>query len=70
MQINIEPDSSYLFRPYNLRGFVDTLQEILAEENEDRASMHHQRLYQVLDMIEALTQAVDAARKTAKEAAR
>jgi hypothetical protein len=29
MQINIEPDSSYLFRLYNLRGFTDTLEAIL-----------------------------------------
>lgn len=67
MQININDESRYLFRPYNLRGFADTLEVILAEENEFRESMHQQRLYQVLDMLEALTQAVDAARKAAKE---
>lgn len=58
MRINLSTDSSYLFRPSNLREYADALQEILAEKNDDRASHHQQRLYQVLDMIDVLLQAM------------
>ena len=73
MQINIETSSSYLFRPDNLRDFADTLEAILAEENDDRESVHQQRIYQMLDMLEVLTEAATAAfaaRRAEKAAAR
>jgi hypothetical protein len=59
MQINIDPDSSYLFRPGNLRELEEILNETLAEAGlpKSRDMVHQRRLYKILDLIEALQRA-------------
>jgi hypothetical protein len=57
MQIIIEPESSYLFRPSNLRELMDIWEETIAEWPKDRTSTHQTRLYKMLDLLEALQRA-------------
>jgi hypothetical protein len=63
MQIIIDQDASYLFRPGNLRDLTDTLEEVIAADDGCWGNVHRQRLCLMIDLLDAL-------KRAAKEAAR
>jgi hypothetical protein len=63
MRIIIDPDEAYLFRPGNLRDLTDTLERVIAADDDGWGNVHRQRLGLMIDLLDAL-------KRAAKEAAR